>query len=389
MDVVFRDGPEGFGGGLADQSEPVGEVCQMVYPLPACAWLGQAFPYGPQDPRAVGRLETVDQLVLLLPKVGAVLPHQLGGIAHHLGDGRLQVGRVGVVRPCLEDVLPGVGPRGERRLIHGIGQLRGGRRVARVGGGQAGQGVVDDDGPALLVADDAQIVSEWDVAEPWPGVNVAKLIKPPSIRREEARVLTIEEAKSLLDAIKDDRLEAFWICALTLGLRRGELLGLRWQDVDFENGLLAVRQSLQRADGSLQFVDPKTDRSRRVVPVPEPTLAALRKHKRAQAVEKLASGERWKDHGLVFASTIGTPIEPGNLSTRWRAARKKAGLDWLRLHDLRHACASYLLACGALPRTVMKTLGHSQIALTMNTYTHVLPDIERTAVEAVAKKLFG
>ncbi|MFC0554410.1 tyrosine-type recombinase/integrase [Planotetraspora thailandica] len=116
---------------------------------------------------------------------------------------------------------------------------------------------------------------------------------------------------------------------------------------------------------------------------------ALRKHRRAQAVEKLASGERWKDHGLVFASTIGTPIEPGNRSTRWRAARAKAGLDWLRLHDLRHACASYLLACGASPRTVMKTLGHSQIALTMNTYTHVLPDIERAAVDAVAKKLFG
>ncbi|WP_433351986.1 tyrosine-type recombinase/integrase [Microtetraspora malaysiensis] len=87
--------------------------------------------------------------------------------------------------------------------------------------------------------------------------------------------------------------------------------------------------------------------------------------------------------------TIGTPIEPGNLSARWRKARTEAGLDWLRLHDLRHACASYLLACGASPRTVMKTLGHSQIALTMNTYAHVLPDIERAAVDAVAKKLFG
>ncbi|RSM98717.1 hypothetical protein DMB42_43995 [Nonomuraea sp. WAC 01424] len=91
----------------------------------------------------------------------------------------------------------------------------------------------------------------------------------------------------------------------------------------------------------------------------------------------------------MFSTSIGTPLEPGNLSTRWRRARAKAGLDWLRLHDLRHACASYLLACGASPRTVMKTLGHSQIALTMNTYAHVLPDIERTAVDAVAKQLFG
>ncbi|SEH03503.1 Site-specific recombinase XerD [Nonomuraea solani] len=219
--------------------------------------------------------------------------------------------------------------------------------------------------------------------------NVAKLVKPPSIRREEARVLTIEEAKKLVEVIRDDRLEAFWICALTLGLRRGELLGLCWGNVDFGNGLLAVRQSLQRAGGSLQFVDPKTDRSRRIVPVPDETLAALRKHKRAQAAERLAAGERWKDHGLVFASTIGTPIEPGNLSARWRSTRARARLGWLRLHDLRHACASFLLACGASPRTVMKTLGHSQIGLTMNTYTHVLPDIERAAVDAVAKKLFG
>ncbi|MGJ6962781.1 tyrosine-type recombinase/integrase [Streptosporangium sp. G11] len=219
--------------------------------------------------------------------------------------------------------------------------------------------------------------------------NVAKLVKTPAVRREEARVLTIEEARWLLDVIKDDRLEAFWVCALTLGLRRGELLGLRWDDVDFANGLLAVRQTLQRADGSLQFVDPKTDRSRRVVPAPEPTLAVLRKHKRAQAAEQLAAGKRWQNLGLIFPSTIGTPIEPGNLSTRWRATRKRAGLDWLRLHDLRHACASFLLASGASPRTVMKTLGHSQIGLTMNTYTHVLPDIERAAVDAVAKRLFG
>ncbi|MFD8532810.1 site-specific integrase [Streptosporangium canum] len=219
--------------------------------------------------------------------------------------------------------------------------------------------------------------------------NVAKLVTPPALRGEEAKVLTVEEAKRLLAVIKDDRLEAFRICALTLGLRCGELLGLRWEDIDFANGLLAVRQTLQRADGSPQFVDPKTDRSRRVVPVPEPTLAALRKHKRAQAAEQLAAGKRWQNLGLVFPSTIGTPIEPGNLSTRWRATRKRAGLDWLRLHDLRHARASFLLVSGAPPRTVMKTLGHSQIGLTMNTYTHVLPDIERAAVDAVAKKLSG
>ncbi|WP_386163903.1 tyrosine-type recombinase/integrase [Streptosporangium vulgare] len=115
----------------------------------------------------------------------------------------------------------------------------------------------------------------------------------------------------------------------------------------------------------------------------------LRKHKRAQAAEQLAADKRWQNLGLIFPSTIGTPIEPGNLSTRWRAIRKGVGLGWLRLHDLRHAYASFLLASGASPRTVMKTLGHSQIGLTMNTYTDVLPDIERAAVDTVARRLFG
>jgi integrase len=103
----------------------------------------------------------------------------------------------------------------------------------------------------------------------------------------------------------------------------------------------------------------------------------------------LQAGDRWRDHGLVFASTIGTPIEPRNLDRAWHVVRAQAGLPWLRLHDLRHACATFLLASGASPRTVMKTLGHSQITLTMNTYAHVLADVERAAVDAAANRLFG
>jgi len=92
---------------------------------------------------------------------------------------------------------------------------------------------------------------------------------------------------------------------------------------------------------------------------------------------------------LIFASTIGTPMEPRNVDRAWHATRARAGLPWLRLHDLRHACATFLLASGASPRTVMKTLGHSQIALTMNTYAHVLAEVERAAMDAAAKRLFG
>jgi len=115
----------------------------------------------------------------------------------------------------------------------------------------------------------------------------------------------------------------------------------------------------------------------------------LKTHRARQAADRLRAGRRWHDLDLVFASTIGTPIEPRNVDRAWHTQRDRAGLPWLRLHDLRHACATFLLASGASPRTVMKTLGHSQIALTMNTYAHVLADIERTAVDTAAKRLFG
>jgi integrase len=219
--------------------------------------------------------------------------------------------------------------------------------------------------------------------------NVAKLVRPPSARREEVRVLTVEDARRLVDVIQGDRFEALWVCALILGLRKGELLGLRWSDVDFGNSTLTVRQALQRVSGSLVLVEPKTALSRRTVPVPSPALAALQTHLTRQNADRLAAGAAWQDSGLVFTTHLGGPLEPRNVNRAWYAVRSRADLPQLRLHDLRHACASFLLAAGAAPRTVMKTLGHSQIGLTMNTYTHVLPEIEREAIDATAKAIFG
>jgi integrase len=219
--------------------------------------------------------------------------------------------------------------------------------------------------------------------------NPARAVRPPSARVAEREILTVEDAQRLIEAIRGDRLEALWVCALTLGLRRGELLGLRWSDVDFDLATVTVRQTVLRVDGHLQFAEPKTDRSRRTIPVPKPTMLRLRTHRALQAGNRLAAGTRWTDHGLVFASTIGTPLEPRNVDRSWHAVRANLDLDHIRLHDLRHACATFLLASGASPRTVMKTLGHSQISLTMNTYAHVLPEIERTAVDDAARRLFG
>lgn len=219
--------------------------------------------------------------------------------------------------------------------------------------------------------------------------NVARAVRPPALNRQERRALTLDEARKLLQVLDGHRLEALYVCALTVGLRRGELLGLRWSDVDFDAGTLAVRQTVLRVDGQLRFDRPKTDRSLRTVPVPAPTLDLLRQHRDRQVVERVSAGERWQDFGLVFASKLGTPTEPDNLDRTWYKIRSAAGLDWLRLHDLRHACATFLLASGASPRTVMNLLGHSQIALTMNTYAHVLPEIERAAVDDATGRLFG
>jgi integrase len=218
--------------------------------------------------------------------------------------------------------------------------------------------------------------------------NVAKQVRPPVAQREEVRVLAVEDARRLVGVIRGDRFEALWVCALTLGLRKGELLGLRWSDIDFCDATLTVRQALQRADGHLVLVEPKTALSRRVVPVPPPTLAVLRGHLRRQKADQLAAGPAWQDTGLVFTTHLGGPLEPRNVNRSWYAIRSRAGLTGFRLHDLRHSCASFMLAAGASPRTVMKTLGHSQIGLTMNTYTHVLPEIERAAIDAAVRTIF-
>jgi integrase len=219
--------------------------------------------------------------------------------------------------------------------------------------------------------------------------NVAKSVRPATIRRTERRALTPDEARKLLHVMVGDRLEAVFVLALSTGLRRGELLGLRWADVDLDGGALFVRRAVQRIDGALRFVAPKTHRSTRPVPLPALAVQALRAHRSRQARERLAAGESWQDLDLVFATTIGTPMEPRNVNRRFGRLRSAAGLDWLRLHDLRHAFATFLLDQGEELRTVMELLGHSTIRLTADTYGHVLPARAREASKAIDRLLGG
>ncbi len=217
--------------------------------------------------------------------------------------------------------------------------------------------------------------------------NVARLVEVPTADQLPVQPLSVAEARRLLKAARDDRLYALWAVALSVGLRRGEALGLRWQDVDLEAGLLRVEQTLQRVDGRLRFAAPKTARSRRVVPLPPICVVALSEHRERQDQDRAALGRAWYESGLVFTTSIGTPLEPRNVNRSFETLCERAGVRRIRLHDLRHTCASLLLAQGVAPRVVMETLGHSQIAVTLNIYTHVMPTVLRDAADRMQAAL--
>ena len=217
--------------------------------------------------------------------------------------------------------------------------------------------------------------------------NVAKLVQVKTPRYEVGRGLGIEQARTLLEGSRSDRLHALYVLAVYLGLRRGELLGLRWQDVDLERVTLEVRHTLQRVDGELRFLPPKTRTSRRTVPLPPPCIEALRSHRAAQGKERLVAGPRWVEEGMVFASRVGTPIEPDNLSRSWYAVRKVLGDPPPRFHDLRHTCVSLLLAEGAPPHIVQQIVGHSAIDVTMTIYAHASLEEKRKALSTLGLAL--
>jgi integrase len=185
----------------------------------------------------------------------------------------------------------------------------------------------------------------------------------------------------LLECVRSHRLGALFTVALALGLRQGEALGLRWDAVDFTAGVLHVRAALQWVGKEWQLVEPKSERSRRAVALPRVAVVALRAHRVHQKKERLLAGSDWKETGLVFTTRIGTAIEPSNLTKEFKRVLRRADLPDTRFHDLRHTAATFLLAQGVDARTIMETLGHSQISLTLNTYSHVLPSLQREAAD--------
>lgn len=220
--------------------------------------------------------------------------------------------------------------------------------------------------------------------------NAAALVDPRRIVRPKAHALAPEEARALLEAAGEKRFEAIYALALALGMRRGEILGLSWANIDLDTRVLRVNQAVQRLKDGLRITEVKTERSRRAIALPDSVVRALKTRRAHQLEERLKAGLRWQDTGLVFTNPNGGPLEPITLHRDYKRILKAAGLSVeTRFHDLRHSAASLLLAEGVQLRVIRQLLGHSSIALTANTYSHVMPAMMREAAEKMDAVLAG
>ena len=222
--------------------------------------------------------------------------------------------------------------------------------------------------------------------------NPAELVQLPKLRRKEMRAMTPEESARFLSALQTDRYSALFSLALSTGMRPEEYLGLRWTDVDLAKASVTVQRALvwRTKGGGWYFTEPKTSRSRRTIPLPTSMVIALTEHKRRQSEERLRLGSEWQDNGLVFTTVLGTPLNISNLTAKhFKPALKSAGLPkCIRLYDLRHTCATLLLGAGENPKVVSERLGHASITLTLDVYSHVLPDMQKAATDKLENILF-
>lgn len=239
--------------------------------------------------------------------------------------------------------------------------------------------------PATIRKHHVVIHRALEIAVKWGLVarNVADAVELPEIRREKFDVWTAEEVNTFLTAIADHRMMPLYATAIMTGMRRGELFGLRWSDVDLDEGWIYVRNTRVIVDGKVSEGDPKTEAGERRIAIADRLVSILRKHRAAMAKEKLLMGERYHDSGFVFCHYDGRPANPSNVTKRqFPELIKKAGVKRIRFHDLRHTHATLLLQAGVHPKVVSERLGHSSIRITMDTYSHVLPSVQREAADA-------
>ena len=219
--------------------------------------------------------------------------------------------------------------------------------------------------------------------------NPCDLCELPRMEKTEMMYFTPEETAKFLDAAKSDKYFPAFLLAIETGMRPEEYLGLQWKDIDFENKILAVRRALVvKKGGGFIFTEPKTKKSRRSIPISDSLIVALKINRWLQ--ERTQSNESYQNLDLVFASEIGTPLLHGNLLRRhFKPIRDKAELPKIRLYDLRHTTATLLLSAGENPKVVSERLGHASIVLTLDTYSHVLPSMQKDATNKMEKLMSG
>ncbi len=213
--------------------------------------------------------------------------------------------------------------------------------------------------------------------------NVCDKVTAPRQKRHEMQTLTPEQAQQFLKAAQEHRLKALFVLALATGMRKGEIAGLKWQDINMTYGTLHVRRTISYVNkiGIIES-EPKTEQGRRSIVLPAFAMEALKEHRLLQLEERLRAGELWQDHDLVFSTATGDYINPtSTLLKIFKTILKKAGLPDMRFHDLRHSAATLLLSMGVHAKVIQELLGHSQISITMNIYGHVLPSMQQDAME--------
>ena len=235
---------------------------------------------------------------------------------------------------------------------------------------------------------------------PHSAVIAVELSESVRVSRRASEFLSMEQARLLLDGVRGDRLEAIYVVLLSLGLRRGEALGLFWEDIDFENRVITVRRSLKRVQvlpnqtepgnrsTRLELGSTKTAGSWRNQVLPQPCVDALQQHRVMQAAERLAAPV-WADSRLVFTTPIGTMIDPANLAKEFSAHTKRAGLGHRNLHQLRHSAATIMLVQGVPLNDVSRVLGHTTISVTSDVYGHFTAERARVAADAMGDALWG